>query len=76
MGQKVVKIMHERVEDREGYPSGPCRGPVARVGQPEAAAMGRRGHAAVFEHYNWDTEYQKLRAFGEQLLPSGRTDCS
>jgi glycosyltransferase involved in cell wall biosynthesis len=47
------------------------------VRQPEeAAAMGRRGRAAVLQHYNWDTEYQRLRAFYEQLLQPGRTDCS
>jgi glycosyltransferase involved in cell wall biosynthesis len=33
----------------------------------EAAQMGRRGREAVLREYNWESEYQKLRTFYEQL---------
>jgi len=35
----------------------------------EAAAMGRRGRAAVEERYNWEAESGKLIALYRRLLP-------
>jgi glycosyltransferase involved in cell wall biosynthesis len=34
----------------------------------EAAEMGRRGRQAVLQEYSWESEYQKLKAFYEQLV--------
>jgi glycosyltransferase involved in cell wall biosynthesis len=38
----------------------------------EATAMGERGRAAVRAGYSWDSEFEKLRALYDRLLPRGR----
>ena len=38
----------------------------------EAAAMGRRGRAAVEDRYNWEAESEKLIALYERLLNTGQ----
>lgn len=34
----------------------------------EASKMGRKGREAVLEHYRWDSQFGKLRAFYEDIL--------
>jgi glycosyltransferase involved in cell wall biosynthesis len=41
----------------------------------EAAAMGRRGRAAVENEFNWDSEFGKLREFYSTLLSSSGNPC-